>query len=340
MKYKEVIEKMFDKRTGSKNIHEAVLIVENSSGDFYMDLGYGGRDKQSPIFLASVSKLFVTACILILQEQKKLSLNNHVGDYVEKTILDGIHTYKGKDYSQELKLSDLLFQTSGLPYGLECFAKQLSKKDIEITLEDALQKVKASTPHFAPNTGKRANYSDINFRLLCHIIEKVTNLPLAKVYQEYICNPLGLAKTYLPTKSDDFIPDIYYKSKILKRPKFFSSSNNYDAISTANDLMRFLKAFWGGTLFSRNVFEKLSIYKKLQFPMGLMYYGGGYMQIPLGNITTLFMGKGELIGHAGSTGSLAFYYPQKDLFFVGDFNQMADPGIPIRFIMRLAMALK
>lgn len=52
-------------------------------------------------------------------------------------------------------------------------------------------------------------------------------------------------------------------------------------------------------------------------------YGGGYMQVPLGGFSMLYRGTGELIGHSGSTGSYAFYSPQQDLFFVGDFNQLA-----------------
>lgn len=63
------------------------------------------------------------------------------------------------------------------------------------------------------------------------------------------------------------------------------------------------------------------------------------MCIPLGGLGNLFMGKGELVGHGGSTGSFAFYYPEKDVFFVGDVNQMAKP-IGIRLAMQLAMALK
>jgi hypothetical protein len=74
--------------------------------------------------------------------------------------------------------------------------------------------------------------------------------------------------------------------------------------------------------------------------MGPIYYGGGYMQIPLNGVISLFMGKGELIGHSGSTGSFAFYYPLKELFFVGDINQMAKAALPIRLSMQLAMAAK
>ena len=29
-------------------------------------------------------------------------------------------------------------------------------------------------------------------------------------------------------------------------------------------------------------------------------------------------------------------YPVKDLYFTGDFNQLANPGLPFRLVMRLA----
>jgi D-alanyl-D-alanine carboxypeptidase len=42
----------------------------------------------------------------------------------------------------------------------------------------------------------------------------------------------------------------------------------------------------------------------------------------------------------GLTGSFAFYYPVKDLFFVGDLNQMGNAALPIRLSMKLAMMTK
>lgn len=51
----------------------------------------------------------------------------------------------------------------------------------------------------------------------------------------------------------------------------------------------------------------------------------------------MFQGKGNLIGHTGSTGSFAMYYPEKDLYIVGDMNQMANPSLAIRLLMRLAL---
>lgn len=61
------------------------------------------------------------------------------------------------------------------------------------------------------------------------------------------------------------------------------------------------------------------------------------MRIPLDGIASLFRGNGELIGHSGSTGSFAFYCPIKDLFIVGDLNQMANAALPIKLSMRIAI---
>jgi CubicO group peptidase (beta-lactamase class C family) len=342
LKKQDKIEKVFNSSTNSKKVHEAVLFVENSKGDFSVSCGYGGKDIHSPFFIASVTKLFVTACILILQDEKKLSLDDYIKDYLDSNVLEGLHNYKGKEYSHKLTISDLLFHKSGLADGLEegGFIENIIQNDIELSFEDVLDKTKTLPPHFVPNTVKKAYYSDINFRLLGEIIENITGTKLAKVYQDYICTPLGLTNTYLPSNNNDFVPNIYYKNESLHRLNFLTSSYNYDAISTAKDLMVFLKAFWSGSLFSKDVFEKLSVYRKTQLAIGLIYYGGGYMQIPMKSIYTLFRGKGELIGHSGSTGSFAFYYPEKDLYFVGDFNQITNPELPIRLVMKLAMKIK
>lgn len=38
----------------------------------------------------------------------------------------------------------------------------------------------------------------------------------------------------------------------------------------------------------------------------------------------------------GATGTYAYYYPEKDLFFVGDVNQLAKPGQSFILPMKLA----
>ncbi|MDR7871192.1 MAG: serine hydrolase domain-containing protein [Tissierellaceae bacterium] len=341
----ERFERTFNKFTNSKKIHEGILLIENTSGDFSFSKGYGGKKLDSPFLIASITKLFTTTCILILEEQQKLSLHDKLSEYFDKNLLDGIHVYNGKDYSLELTISDLLFQTSGLPdvylEGKDSVMNRVIREDFYITFSDMLDMVKKLRPHFEPKRRGKAYYADINFDLLGEIIIKVSGLTLSKAYKSYIFEPLGLSNTYLPENENDSIPEIYYKNQVIHRPKIvISSAASGGCISTTYELMIFIKAFFGGKMFNKDVFNRLSIYNKLQASMVPICYGGGYMQIPLDGIINLFMGKGELIGHSGSTGSFAFYYPAKDLFFVGDVNQMAYPALPVRLSMQLAMAIK
>jgi CubicO group peptidase (beta-lactamase class C family) len=241
-------------------------------------------------------------------------------------------------------ISDLLFQISGLSDAFEEGKNSIRRfsipNDVYIDFMNNVDMVRKLKPHFVPRTENKAHYADINFDLLGKVVENVVDLPLEEVYKRFIIEPLELKNTYLPISENEFIPEIYFKDKLIHRPKIVISSRaSGGGVSTAYDLMIFIKAFFGGKLFNKEIFKILSKYKKLQASMGPIYYGGGYMQIPLEGSTTLFMGKGELIGHSGSTGSFAFYYPYKDIYITGNINQAANQALPIRFVMKLAMTL-
>lgn len=342
MDIKHAFDKIFQRTTKKDQIHEAVLLVENRRGDFSYIHEYGKKDIDTPLLMASITKLFTTSCILRLREQGKLSLEDKVSKYFQEETLHKLHLYKKKDYSNKLTLSHLLFQTSGLPdvfeEGSHHTKKQALHKDLQFNFNEMITMTKNLKPHFAPHKGNRAHYADVNFDMLGEIIEKVTHSTLADVYKQFIFDPLGLKNTYLPKNNDDFIPSFYYKDTSLYRPKFIRSCRaSGGGISTARELMVFIKAFFKGKLFNKNVFHQLKVMNKLQISMFPIQYSAGYMRVPLSGLSTLFIGKGELLGHSGSSGSFAFYFPSKDLFFVGDVNQIANPALPIRLAMQLAM---
>lgn len=339
------LENVFKKTVSSNQIHEAILFVENKNGNFSYNSGYGGKNLDSPMVIASITKLFTSACILTLLEQGRLSLDDKLTKYFDEMILDGLHFYENKEYSGEITLYDLLFQTSGLPNAYDDTKDNLKNRiiheDAYIDFNEMIALTKNLKPHFIPQTRQKAYYADINFDMMGEIIEAVTEMPLEQAYQKLIFEPLKLKNTYLPTNMDDFISHVFYKNKALHRPRFIMCSRaSGGCISTARELMIFLKAFFGERLFNKDILSKFSFYRKMQLSMSPMRYGCGHMQIPLGSAATLFQGKGELVGHSGSTGSFAFYYPAKDLFFVGDVNQMANPAIPVRLSIQLALSIK
>lgn len=330
---------VFDKLSASKQVHEAVMFIENTDGSESFERGYGGKTADSAMCTASVGKLFTTTCILKLLEQGILSLDDHLTHYFSDEELDGLHVFKGRDYARELTVSHLLFQNSGFSDWFESAGakKHAIDVDFSFTFAEQLAWTKQLTPKFAPGAEGRAYYADINFDMLGQIIERTVGTPLATLFAEWIFKPLGMSDTFQPVTGTEVVPALYFKDIEMIRPRFLASCPaSGSAVTTARDLMVFLKAFFAGKLFHNAVFETLATYRKLQMTMGPTWYGGGYMQVPLKSINTLWRGRGELIGHTGTTGSFALYYPEKDLYFTGDFNQMANPGLPFRLVMRLA----
>ena len=318
------LQKRFDAAVRPADIHEAVLYIENSSGDFSESFGYGGRDIDTPMLTASVGKLFTTACVLILYQEGRLSLEDKLSLHFEEEQLRGLHVFKGREYSFNLTVYDLLFQTSGLPAG----SGSLADEDKYVGFAQRLAETKTFAPKFVPKAG--AYYANINFFMLGEILEKVTGMSLTDVYEKMVFMPLGMADSYLITCESDYIPYFYNGTEKLYRPQRLASVwATGGFVSTPRDLMVFSKGFWEGRLFDRALLEKLAVYRKLKPYFGPVHYGGGFMQIPL-------IGGGELLGHSGVTGSFAFYYPQEDLHFVGDFSQLKKPAAPFGMLMRLS----
>jgi CubicO group peptidase (beta-lactamase class C family) len=163
--------------------------------------------------MASITKLFTTTCIIILQEQGKLSLNDKISKYIDSNTLSGIHVYHGRDYSLKLTISDLLFQISGLPdvylEGKDSLKNRTIQEDFYMTFSDMVTIVKKLKPHFEPGRNGKAYYADINFDILGEIIEKVSGLSLSEAYKKYIITPLGLRKRH-----------IFLKMRMMKYLKF------------------------------------------------------------------------------------------------------------------------
>ena len=335
-------EDLFDKYIRTKKIFESVVLINNGTGETMFSKAYGEKTIDSPIVAASITKMFTAACIFtLIQQGYNITLNDSLLDFYEPAYLRGLHVYKGKDYSCELKISDLLYQTSGLAdiyeEGKDNIKRQAIISDTFITFEKNIALTKEREAHFPPNYKANAHYADINYNILGDIIEKVTKCSLESVFEQYIFSKINMSEIYLPVSEKEYIPMVYYGDKQLYRPQFIMCSKaSGGCITTTRDLMIFIQAFFRGELFDKKMLDSKQ-YRKLQLSMCPIYYWSGYMRVKMGGVSTSFLGQGDLIGHSGSTGSFAFYYPNKELFFVGDFNQMKYPTLPIRFVMQLAM---
>lgn len=143
-------------------------VLISKGDDILFSKGYGLTDishnipntPQTKFKLASVSKQFTAALILILRQDGKLRVDDTIGKFIP-----------GYPRGEEITLHHLLTHTSGIPniFSLPNYHK---KKNLSLTLEDVINWIKEQPLEFQP--GERYSYSNSGYNLLAYVIEKVS----------------------------------------------------------------------------------------------------------------------------------------------------------------------
>ncbi|WP_020531154.1 serine hydrolase domain-containing protein [Flexithrix dorotheae] len=335
---------ILDKIVDEKKVFGVSFAIKKSSFNWHGSSGNLSNDQ--PYFIASTTKLFTTAIILHLKSQEKLSLEDCISHYLDKTILDGLHLYKGKAYAEDLTIKHLLAHTSGLPdyfQGKGTNGKSLEEElksgnDQLWTFEQAIERSKAMKPLFIPGTKKKANYSDTNFQLLGKIIETITNKSYSENCGDLIIKPLGLRHTYLYQDYNDETPKpLYFKEGVLRIPKAMASfGSDGGIVSTSADILIFIESFFSGRLFPVEYINVLQEWNKIFFPMksgiGIHLFKLPWFFNPTGAVP-------YFIGHSGLSGALAYFSPKEGIYIVGTVNQVAHPDISFKTMIKLTQKL-
>lgn len=325
----DTVRRMVDGR----DVLGAVLRVESGDGSLAYAAAAGEMRAGDRYFLASVTKLYVTAVVLRLQHEGRLRLDDRIVQFFPDGALPGLHVLRGVDYTGEITVAQLLANTSGLPdyfFGKTASGKSaadelLAGVDEPWPLERVLATTRALKPRFRP--GERALYSDTNYELLGAIVERVTGRPTARVFQDLVFDELGLRDTYAFQDENDTTPTpFYFRSRRLHLPRYLASITAEGGIvSTAEESLRFLKAFFAGRFFPGEEIEGLKKWN-LVFRPGMFLFGVGLEKIYIPRVLRPLYPYGEILGFWGQTSAFAWYNPQHDLYLTGTANQLAGPG--------------
>ncbi|MFF2092197.1 serine hydrolase domain-containing protein [Paenibacillus sp. NPDC058174] len=329
-----------------KRIFGAVLHVESGDRQLSWNGAAGNMNSASRFFIASTTKLYVTAALLKLRALNKIKLTDKIILYLDKGMISNIHHFRGAEYSAEITIEQLMAHTSGLPdyfqqkriNGKSLADEIMAGHDQAWTVEHVMEEVKQMKPRFAPGTRGKALYSDTNFQLLGKIIETVTSQTLEDTFIQYIYEPLSLSHTYLYTNTQDDTPSpLYYKESPIHIPHaMVSFGPDGGLVSTAEELMRFLRAFFDGTFFPQPYLEELYAWNKIFFPL---QYGKGIAKFQLPRIFSPFHSPPELIGHSGLSGAFAYYSPKKDVYLCGTVNQISPPSLSYKLMLQILSLL-
>lgn len=215
-----------------------VLVAKN--GTVLLNKGYGYRnaqnkiphDPQSIFQIGSVTKQFTTAVILKLQEQKRLSIHDHLSKYFPK--------YPKGD---SITIEQLMLHTSGV----YSYTEDRGFMDTAITISASREKMMSlfmNKPlEFSPGTNWK--YSNSGYSLLGYIIEIVAGMPYEQVVHKLIFTPLkmndsGFDFTHLAKKEKSTGYFVLNEKDTIPSP-IVDSSIAYSAgaiYSTTGDLYR------------------------------------------------------------------------------------------------------
>jgi D-alanyl-D-alanine carboxypeptidase len=341
-----------------KSVKNCVLSVMKGDGSFSWSgaAGIASQEgqvpmtKDTPIYIASIAKLYTATATMLLYEKGRLSLDDPMSKYLPEKLIRGIHVYKGKDYSSEITIKQLLSHTSGIADyytekpkgGKTLFEIFLEYPERSWTEDEMIERVRNDLkPNFKPGTG--ASYSHTNFQLLVKVIEAVTGKPLQIIYEDFIFRPLGLKHTWLTGISTPQIrpsshpADIFYKDMNITKIR---SNGAYwgDVVSTAEEMIIFLKALNEGKIISRDTLKLMHNWHKLQqFPL---QYGYGTMYFKLPWYIDVLMKVPPLWGHSGSTGSFLYYCDDLNLYMAGTINQTESKSKPFILMIKVMRAFQ
>jgi D-alanyl-D-alanine carboxypeptidase len=332
----ELLNHELAKMIDNKSIFSAVMSVENSDKSISWTGAAGAIQADNRFFIASVTKLYVTAVIMRLIEENCIDLSEKIAKYLPEDIWGGLHNLNGVDYSDELTIYHLISNTSGLPDyffhklpdGRTVSDELMEGMDEPWPLERTINLIKDLKPKFKPGAKGKASYSDSNYQLLGRIIETVTGKDVGEVLNDWIFSELNLQNTYAYKDIQDTTPvPFYYKSKQLWLPKYIASVTVEGGIvSTAAEVLVFLKEFFNGRFFSRERIEELKQWNLILPPPGMFFFGIGLEKLWIPRIVSPFKPINEILGFWGQTGSFAFHHAQTDLYFCGTTNQINGEG--------------
>ncbi|MFO0355436.1 MAG: serine hydrolase domain-containing protein [Sphingobacteriaceae bacterium] len=302
----------------------------------------GDLKTDSLFFIASTTKLYITALILNLRSKDLLDLDDKIEKYFSKDIHTGLNNFNGTDHSKEITIKHLMAHTSGIPDYFQVKNNSGYRLENDITngndqywsFENCIERSKTLKPQFKPGAANKAHYSDTNFQLLGKIIEIVSGKSLSTNLEEVIFKPLGTSHTYLyHTISDQTPKPFYFKNKTLLVPKAMCSFGaDGGIVSTSQELLLFLEAFFKGKFFPSSYLNELYQWNSIFFPMrsgiGVHLFKLPWLFNPFGTIPAL-------IGHSGLSGTLAYAAPEKDLYIAGTVNQVAYPDSSFRLAIKL-----
>jgi CubicO group peptidase (beta-lactamase class C family) len=251
------VEEILDAYRDVRGFNGVVLAAVGD--DVVIRKGYGlaNADHQIPnapetVFrLASVTKQFTAAAILLLAERGLIDLDAPVSTYLPDLR---------PEIADRITLRHVLSHTAGLERDIERYSDKGSGDHFQMA--EIIDLANTTSLRFEPGSDFR--YSNIGYVLAAAVIESVTGMSYAEAMSDLLFEPLGMAdtghemaKVILPRRAEGMmmLPDGLMKAEYEDKSYVTGAGSIY---STVDDLAIWSRAMLEGRVLSEDSFRALT----------------------------------------------------------------------------------
>lgn len=234
---KRQIEGFFENNFGRGFENVSFLVAKNGQIIYEKYDGYADKENnilnspETPLHIASVTKVLTAAAILKLIDAKKIDLDQKL------TTL-----FEGFPYP-DVTIKTLLNHRSGMKkYNYFCDDKAIWGRNKTLTNTDLLNVIITKDIQLETKTDTHFSYNNTNYALLALVIEKVTKMKYAEAMKKIIFEPLDMKNSFVFDESspkEKATPS--YKYNYVKYPFDFLDAvyGDKNIYSTPRDLLKF-----------------------------------------------------------------------------------------------------
>ncbi|MFL9844279.1 serine hydrolase domain-containing protein [Flavobacterium rhizosphaerae] len=265
------LDSIFTLLHGQNQFNGEVFIAERGKIIFNKGYGFANEETKSRINgktifeLASCSKQFTGAAIVLLKREGKVNYTDKLSKYIPEL-----------KFWEDVTIYDLLRHTSGIPDFIFSMdnnwdPQKIASNDDVITFYSS----RKDTLEFKPKTAHR--YSNTNYVLLASIIERVSGKKYGEYLADNIFKPLGMNNTFVynrrkkAKKIENYAIGYVWAynsfTKVtMENPEYNEQRVYYlDGVegaakvnSCAEDIYKWILALHSNTLLSQREFEEMT----------------------------------------------------------------------------------
>jgi CubicO group peptidase (beta-lactamase class C family) len=270
------VDQLFARFTAGLSPGCALAVVDH--GRVVMARGYGFADlgRRLPITprtrfdIASTSKQFTAASVLLLAARGRLSLDDDVRKYVPEL----------PRHDTPITLNHLLHHSSGLPNYIDLLAAS-GKRYEEVTTDDDALAALAAAPQLQFPPGTAFRYNDSGYFLLSLVVKRVTGRSLREFAAENLFAPLGMTDTRIV---DDLTREVPGRAVPYERDGGFrplasawEQTGDGGVNSTVLDLAKWDASFYSGAVGGKALVAAMTTPGSLANGSPLPYGGGLFL---------------------------------------------------------------